>query len=1465
MKRMGKFFAFISALWLSLSGCTNGFFSVEEKQGIDYSGNYVYAKYYTGAVSDGVYKIQAYNKGDSVVFPTTPQKDGYTFIAWYSDSNYENKVSNGTLTINSNIDLFAKFAEISKTFTVKFVNDDLVSVIKTTSDLGVGDKVALPAEPTSTKETGLTFAGWYLKADGSDTPLSGEYSVDVADSNEYEITFYAVYVKTEIPVTAIVIKPVAPAAQVGESVKLSVEYTPSDANKGKAITWSSDKPSVAAVDTNGNVNAVSAGTATITATTENGVTKSVTFTSTEIAYSISVSPTDRSLEVGQTYSFTAETSPADLQVIWSSSDAKVATVDQSGKVTAVAKGNATITAKIKDRSEAAEATVNVTSAVSDKPVSITLIAPSSIRKGNSTQLSAQVSYESGMTKTYTTGVIFSSSDTAIAEISENVLTAVKVGQAKISASYTEDDVTVRTTSSSTVEVMEGYRVHLYGDNWSGHYAYVYNKSGSSASNKNGEWPGESMTSEADGYYIDLDQDWIVPGTTLVIFTESKSTTNRYPADKADGVALPAGVYEAWFDISTKTWKTSNPFVTTPIVTITPASSVTLEEDIHISVSSKKEITAASISIAVNGVTKRTLGLADLGDKFESISVSSLAAANGSTITITGTVSNADGSSDLISQSLSVMDKKSVKIYVSADSAPKIWVWQSSGKSCSTVMGYQYASRPEMSNATDLRNNEGWYVFEIPEGMYDEGKNFSFIIGEKGDINSLKSETFWYDAKGVIASAGTYYDSDPTSRPEPQSPTVTASPASESSSNRKKLSINGGSIVVSATTSYNDTLDLSLSVTGGSGYSKTLTGLTKATSVTIPVSEISLANDVNFTLTVTAKGKTDGAVKTTTKTYYYVTADLKEDPFAWDNVNAYFVLTDRFYNGDTKNDHSYFRQNGLSGDEDVATFHGGDLAGLTAKMDYFDKLGVNAIWITAPYEQAHGWVGGKNGAFPHYAFHGYYTLDWTSMDQNMGTVEELRTFVNACHSRGIRVIMDVVMNHVGYNNTQDMITYKHGYTEHTDGWLAKTGGKWDANDTVQWDNSYWDTSWFGPWIRSFGYATGSEYGGTCGGLPDVKTELTSSVGMAPVLVTKWGQEKDSDPCTVAGTGNTTGNKIGDYRNPSVAATDWLSKNGDYRTDMKVAPADYQVAWLSAWVREVGIDGFRCDTAKHVEPFRWGQLKKACTAALEAWRNDSTKSKLYNGVDTGAADWDEAFWMTGECFGWTSTEGQGDYYTTGGFDSMINFSFNGSQGSGVSSNYPSESTWSSYININKNQDSDNNGNRNNVLTYLSSHDTKLCRPSDAYAQGTMFTLTPGGIQIYYGDESSRPQAYTGCGDSDMYTRGDMNWDEISGSKAALVAHWGKVGTFRKYNPAVGAGTGTATKRSYTGPAGDNKVAISISGTSVDVSGLFADGTTVYNWYDGTSAKVSDGKVTFNGGTTSAPILVSEKNPAKYGVTF
>ena len=878
-------------------------------------------------------------------------------------------------------------------------------------------------------------------------------------------------------------------------------------------------------------------------------------------------------------------------------------------------------------------------------------------------------------------------------------------------------------------------------------------------------------------------------------------------------------------------------VTKPTVTISPASG-------EVSLSGKITVTltdgSGTISAALVKAGSKSYSYSDFTNNVLTINVSDVASAGNFTVTASAT--NEKGTANA-SASLTAVEKAGVKIYVSAtDGAPTIWAWTASIKNITNGAAYP---GEQMANATGLKCNDNWYV--ITTKLEDSNSEEIKIIlnGNSQDISTGKTSTFWYDAAGIggTLEAKKFYDSDPSIKPDPVKPTLKISPASG-----KEIGT-VSSIKIEAGFGYDEITENSVTI---NGRSFTLS----EGSNSYPVSDFATTEGV----TITVSAALTNSKGTATVSATYTTKLLKEDPFTWDNVNAYFVLTDRFYNGDTTNDHSYFRQNGLSGDENVATFHGGDLAGLTQKLDYFDKLGVNAIWITAPYEQVHGWVSGKDQKFPHYAFHGYYTLDWSSMDQNMGTVEELRTFVNACHSKGIRVIMDIVMNHVGYNNTQDMVTFKHGYTEHTDGWLEKalnpaTGKtEWYANDTVKWDNDLWDNSWFGPWIRSFGYATGSEYGGSCGGLPDVKTELTTSVGIAPVHNKKWNSVD-------------TAEYKASYYNPSVADTDWLSTNGDYRTDMKVAPADYQVAWLSAWVREVGIDGFRCDTAKHVEPFRWGQLKDACTAALEAWRNDSTKSKLYNGKDTGAADWDESFWMTGECFGWTAIGGSGgEYYGTGKFDSMINFSYNGSQGGGTSSSYPSSSDWDTYLSINTTKkDDDNNGNLNNVLTYLSSHDTKLCRPADAMAQGTMFTLLPGGIQIYYGDESSRPQAYLGCGDTDMMTRGDMNWTEIEGSKKAQVAHWGKVGNFRKYNPAVGAGVGSGTKRTYSGAAGENKVAIGIDGTSVDVKELFADGTTVYNWYDGTSAKVSGGKVTFAGGTTSRPILVSEKNPATYGITY
>ncbi len=112
-----------------------------------------------------------------------------------------------------------------------------------------------------------------------------------------------------------------------------------------------------------------------------------------------------------------------------------------------------------------------------------------------------------------------------------------------------------------------------------------------------------------------------------------------------------------------------------------------------------------------------------------------------------------------------------------------------------------------------------------------------------------------------------------------------------------------------------------------------------------------------------------------------------------------------------NDNSYGRHK--DGMQEIGTFHGGDLKGLTSKLDYLQQLGVNALWISSPLEQIHGWVGGgTKGDFPHYAYHGYYTQDWTKLDANMGNEDDLRQLVDDAHRRGIRVLFDIVMNHAG---------------------------------------------------------------------------------------------------------------------------------------------------------------------------------------------------------------------------------------------------------------------------------------------------------------------------------------------------------------------------------------------------------------------------------------------------------------------
>ncbi|HRN99792.1 MAG TPA: alpha-amylase family glycosyl hydrolase, partial [Flavobacterium sp.] len=119
--------------------------------------------------------------------------------------------------------------------------------------------------------------------------------------------------------------------------------------------------------------------------------------------------------------------------------------------------------------------------------------------------------------------------------------------------------------------------------------------------------------------------------------------------------------------------------------------------------------------------------------------------------------------------------------------------------------------------------------------------------------------------------------------------------------------------------------------------------------------------------------------------FFLQASAQKTPFVWENANVYFLLTDRFHNGDTQNDVNFARTQTAG---KLRGFEGGDLRGIIKKIDegYFDKLGVTAIWFTPVVEQIH--EGTDEGTGLSYGFHGYWTRDWTKLDPNFGSDADL---------------------------------------------------------------------------------------------------------------------------------------------------------------------------------------------------------------------------------------------------------------------------------------------------------------------------------------------------------------------------------------------------------------------------------------------------------------------------------------------
>lgn len=509
---------------------------------------------------------------------------------------------------------------------------------------------------------------------------------------------------------------------------------------------------------------------------------------------------------------------------------------------------------------------------------------------------------------------------------------------------------------------------------------------------------------------------------------------------------------------------------------------------------------------------------------------------------------------------------------------------------------------------------------------------------------------------------------------------------------------------------------------------------------------------------------------------------KEVPFVWEGANVYFLLTDRFNNGNPENDTNLERtkETGV-----LRGFEGGDLPGITQKIEegYFNDLGINAIWFTPVVEQIHDAT--NEGTGNTYGYHGYWAKDWTAIDPNFGTRKDLEKLVKAAHAKGIRVLLDVVLNHTG------------PVTE-------------------------MDPAWPSDWVRTGPQCEFTTYENTTActlvnNLPDILTESNEPVELPDALLAKWKEEGR------------------------------LSQELDElqlffeRTGYPRAPRFYIIKWLTDYINDFGVDGFRVDTVKHVNEDAWSDLYKEATHAFETWKKKHPDQILD----------DNPFYMVGEVYNYGINGGRAfdfgdkkvDYFDYG-FKSLINFDLKNDAKEGYE---PVFSKYSKLLGTKLKGKS--------VLNYLTSHDDGS--PFDKerkqpFLSANMLLLTPGASQVYYGDETARSLVIDGT-EGDATLRSFMNWEDLDSLEQTqkIHKHWQKLGQFRRNHPAVGAGihkrlakSPYVFSRSYVEGEYKDKVVVALDlpkgKKSLWVKGFFGDGTKLYDTYSETEVMVTKGKV-------------------------
>ena len=534
-----------------------------------------------------------------------------------------------------------------------------------------------------------------------------------------------------------------------------------------------------------------------------------------------------------------------------------------------------------------------------------------------------------------------------------------------------------------------------------------------------------------------------------------------------------------------------------------------------------------------------------------------------------------------------------------------------------------------------------------------------------------------------------------------------------------------------------------------------------------------------------------------------TAKKELDPF-WNNAIIYFMMTDRFSNGDKSNDHAFNRkQDGAV----LRNFMGGDIKGITKKIEegYFKALGVDVLWMTPLNEQIHGYWDEDWGRS--YPFHGYWPKDWTQIDPNFGTEADMKKMIATAHAYGIRVLADVIINHTGPISASDVAW--------PDDWVR-------TQPTCQWTN----------YAQNVSCAVASS-------IPDIRTDSEKAVKLPEFLLEKWRLEGRQEQELA---------ELNDFFN---------------RTELPRAPKYYIVKWLTDWVREYGIDGFRVDTAKHVEADIWKVLKTEASIAFNQW-----KSKNPHALPD-----DKDFFMVGEVMhlgvnGFKNTpkgtrkydygDKQVDFFDYG-FDSLINMGF------ATHAQDPMEDIFSTYSR------ELNQGAFNGVgiVNYIVSHDDP--EPYDKehtypYKKALKLMLAPGAVQIYYGDELARNLIIDGT-IGDATWRSFMNWEDLKQKKTQeLLQHWQKLGTFRHEHLAVGAGIHEkhsdkpyVFSRTHESNTNKDKVLIGIDMSKgkkkIATYNIFKNGEVVKDYYSNNLIEVKNNEILLD--TSYSVVLLGKPN--------